>query len=87
MITDGIITLLYGAVLILTSPLRLLNDVSLSSSFNSSITTAGKYFHSLNEILPISTMIEILGISLAFELAYLTYKGIMWVIKKIPSVD
>jgi hypothetical protein len=33
------------------------------------------------------TLLAILGISLAIELAYATFKVIMWVIKKIPTVN
>ncbi len=87
MITSAILQLIYGFIYAITSPLRLLDDVALNSNFATSIQTASGYYHSLNDILPIDTMLAILGISLLFEGLYLTYKLIMWVIKKIPTIS
>jgi HD-like signal output (HDOD) protein len=87
MIFDAILYLFYGAITFLTAPLLLLGDVSLDSNLTTSITTASSYYHSVNSILPMDTMLAILGISLTIELAYATYKLIMWVIKKIPTIN
>jgi hypothetical protein len=87
MITSFIITLLYYAINLLLSPISLLGDVVLNTNFTTTLTTAGGYLSSLNNFLPVDTMITILGISLTFELAYITYKVIMWVIKKIPFIN
>jgi hypothetical protein len=87
MITNAILSILYTFIYTITSPLRLLGDVVLDSNFASSIITASGYYHSVNTILPMDTMLAILGISLAIELAYATFKVIMWVIKKIPTVN
>jgi hypothetical protein len=87
MITDALLNMIYYFIYAITSPLRLLGDVTLNSNFTSSITTASGYYHSVNTIIPMDTMITILGISLAIELAYATFKVIMWVIKKIPTVN
>jgi len=87
MITTAILEIIYAFIFAITSPLRLLDDVALNSNFATSIHTASGYYHSLNDILPIDTMLTILGISLLFEGLYLTYKLIMWVIKKIPTIS
>lgn len=77
----------YLLVFAITFPLRSLSDVSLNSNIASSLTTASGYLHSINAILPVDTMLTILGISLSFESGYLFYKIIMWVIKKIPTIN
>jgi hypothetical protein len=87
MITGALLNIVYYFIYAITSPLRLLGDVVLNSNFASSITTASGYYHSVNTILPIDSMITILGVSLTIELSYATFKVIMWVIKKIPTIN
>ena len=87
MFTTGILYLIYFAVLALTSPLRLLNDVSLSSSLTDAITTASGYISSVNEFIPVDTLLSVLSAILVIEVAVLSYKLIMWVLTKIPGVS
>jgi len=87
MIITAILNLVYVFLGFILSPLSLLGDVSLNSNFASSLATASGYYHALNGILPMDTMIEILGISLAFEGGYLIFKLLMWIIKKIPMLN
>lgn len=87
MIITAILNLVFIFVGFILSPLSLLGDVSLNSNFASSLATASGYYHALNAILPIDTMIQILGVSLAFEGAYLIFKLIMWIIAKIPTLN
>lgn len=87
MITDLLLYLLYGVILVLTAPFRLLSNVSLSSDLTATITTAGSYLKAVNSILPIDTLLAIFGIILGYEVVILTYKIIMWIIKKIPGIN
>ena len=87
MILTGILNLVFMFLTILLSPLTLFGDVTLPSSFATAITNTSGYYNSLNAILPVDTMLTILGLSLAIEGAYLTYKIIMWVIAKIPTLN
>ena len=87
MIIDFILYLLYGVVYTLTYPLRALSDVSLSSNFTSSIETANNYIAGLNFILPLPTLITIIGLFLGIEVFILAYKLINWLIRKIPSIN
>ena len=87
MIITAILNLVYVFLGFILSPLSLLGDVSLNSNFASSLATASGYYHALNGILQMDTMIEILGISLAFEGGYLIFKLLMWIIKKIPMLN
>lgn len=85
MIVSAIITLIYGIVFVVTYPLRSLTDVTMSSSFSSSITTANGYISSFNNFVPLDTIGQILTLFLAIEGAVLTYKLIMWLIRRIPT--
>ena len=87
MIITIILNLLYALISILLTPLRNFADVVLDPNFSTAINNASGYYHSLNGILPVDTMIQILGLSLIIEGAYLLYKLIMWVIKKIPTIN
>lgn len=87
MITGFIIYLLYQITYGLTYPLRILSDVSLSSDFVSTISTANNYIVGLNFILPLPTLITIIGIFLGIEVFILLYKLINWLIRKIPTIN
>jgi len=87
MIITALLKIIYIFILGITSPLRLLSDVSLPSEISTAITNASGYYNSLDAILPMDTIIQILGVSLTFEGLYLLYKLIMWVINKIPGVN
>jgi len=85
MITDGIINALYAIVYLISSPLRLLNDVTMPVAFSNAMATVGGYLKAIDTIVPIDTIVIILKISIGIELAYLTYKLVMWVVKRFPT--
>jgi len=85
MITTGIINALYAIVYLISSPLRLLNDVVMPVSFSNAMQTVSGYLKALDTILPIDTVLTLLYISVGIEIAYLTYKLVMWVIKRFPT--
>lgn len=85
MIIKGFIDMIYGLIYLITLPITLLPDVSLPAGFTNAITTANGYLRSLDVIIPIQTVLTLLGIYIAIELAYFTYKLIMWLIKRFPT--
>ena len=87
MILTAILNVVYVFINFILSPLALLGDVNLNGAFASSLATASGYYHSLNVVLPVNTMIQILGVSILIETTYLTFKVIMWIIKKIPMLN
>ena len=87
MITTAILDLLYGLIHLIITPILLLPDVVLNANFTTSLATASGFYHSLNAILPVDNMLEILAFDLVFEGFYLLYKIIMWVIQKIPTIN
>jgi hypothetical protein len=87
MIFTLIIGIIYAFIWAVTSPLRLLDDVVLSGDIASSITAIKPYYMALDPIFPITVLIVIIGLEIAFELAYFAYIGIKWVYTKIPFLN
>jgi hypothetical protein len=87
MIIDAIIYVLYGVVYLITSPLRLLSDVTLPAQITSTITAVGSNLALLDTILPVDNLLIIMGLFLTIETGIFFYKGIMWTIKKIPFIN
>lgn len=87
MITNAILFIIFLVVTTITSPLRLLNDVALDSEFAISIATASTYLSAINTFLPMTTLLTVLGFFITFETLFFTYKLLMWVIKKIPTIN
>lgn len=87
MITSAILTLVYWVVWLITAPLRLLPDASLPSGVASALSSAGGYASSMDTFLPITTLYSVVLAMLTVEGFILTYKAIMWGIKKIPGIN
>ena len=87
MIVTLLIQLLYDIVWLITYPVRLLSDVSLDSNVTSSISTASSYLGGLNKVFPVTTLLTIFGLVLVVEGFILSWKGINWLIRKIPTIS
>lgn len=87
MITSALLYLVYAFILAITSPLRLLDDVVVNASVSSSVTTASGYISGLNSFLPVSTILTIFGVLIAYEVILVGYKIIKWVYQKIPMIN
>lgn len=85
MIFQAILNTLYQVISFIAYPLKQLPDVSLGTGFTDAINTANGYLSALNDIIPIDTILTLLGVYVAIETAYFTYKFIMWVIKRFPT--
>ena len=87
MITGFFIQLLFWIVWVITSPLRLLQDVSISSNFISAIGTANGYISSISFVVPVYTLLSILAIMVGIEGGIILFKLINWTIRKIPTIN
>jgi hypothetical protein len=87
MITTTLLYLLYGVIRILLLPFNLLPNAVLNASITTSLATAGTYIKSMDFIFPTSSFLTILGLIFGIEIVILTYKLIMWVIRKIPTIN
>jgi hypothetical protein len=87
MITSALLTLFYGLIYALLSPLRALPDVSINTDIGSAIASASGYLSSIDFILPVATIVAVVGLFLTIEGSILVYKGINWLIRKIPGIN
>lgn len=87
MITTGLLNIIYAFIYALTAIFRLAPIVSLPMEITSAVSTARDYMEGLDTFLPITTLITILSLFLAYEIAYFTMKLINWVIRKIPTIS
>lgn len=85
MILNAILLLIYYLVYGITYPLRYLGDVVLPENIQSAIESANGYISSFGGILPIGTLLTVLGLVIGVETAIFTYKLIMWIIRRFPT--
>jgi len=85
MITTLFLNLIYAIIYVLTTPIRALPDVALDGGFGVAITTASGYLSSFDSFIPVTTILTLLALYISIEVAYLTYKLIMWLVKRFPT--
>lgn len=73
--------------IVLSGVFLVLPDVSINSAFGEAVLQASGFLNGINILLPIDTLFDILNAVLAIEIAIFSYKIVMWVIKKIPSIN
>jgi len=87
MIFTAFIGFVYLFVYALTAVFRATPIVSLPVAWTDAIGTAGGYIASLNYFLPVTTLLGILGVFIAYEVAYFAVKFMNWIIRKIPTIS
>lgn len=83
MITAGILYILYSVAWGVTYPLRLFADASLPSFLTNAITNVQPYVSALDNIVPVGTIISVIGFVVTVELAVFSYKGVIWILKTL----
>jgi len=84
MLATFLLNIVYNLVV---SFINLLPNVSLSDSVASAVSTASGYLAGLNGIVPVITLITILGLFLTIEGIILVIKIVNWFIRKIPTIN
>ena len=87
MITDFILFILYNVVLLFLAPLRAFSDFNLDSNIGLSIIKAKEYLANVNQVLPVGTIVSIIGIFVAVNGFILIWKAVNWLIRKIPTIN
>jgi len=85
MITTLILRIVWLAVLVVTSPLRLLEDVTLPSFMQNTAEFLHNYVVPLGGIIPLTTISYCISFFIVFELGVLTWGGINWIIRRFPT--
>lgn len=89
MITYFIIVIFLGLVGALTYPISFLPDATLPTPIQTSLTALGTYLSMASSFIPntVIALIAILTAVIVVDTAVLGYKGINWVIRKIPGIS
>ena len=87
MISQFLITILYGVVSIVASIFSVLPDVSLPVEISNAVNSISPYYQGLDTIFPMSTIFFILSIELVFIGFYFSYKIVRWSYTKIPGIN
>lgn len=81
--------MVYGVIWLITAPLRLLSDVTTPavianfiSNINTNISTGYSWLP-----LTVIAVFATWGVFLTVEISIFLYKGLMWVLKKIPGIS
>lgn len=86
MITSALLDILYQFVRGIAYVVASFGEVSENNAITVSIVTLKTYYMSLNNYLPIDTILAIVAFSLVFEGIYFVYKLIRWGYQKVPGI-
>jgi hypothetical protein len=87
MLADLIINIIYGFALLILELFSLLGSVDIGGDFATAIDYTVSVLSSVNNILPVSTIIAILALDLLIELSIFGYKAIKWAYSKVPGIN
>jgi len=86
MITNGILDIVYAFVWGISRLVGSFGEVSENNAITTSLVNMKSYYTSLNDYVPLDTILAIVAFSLAFEALYFTYKLIRWGYRKVPGI-
>lgn len=87
MILEAFIYLIYGLVWTLTRVFTLADNVTQDTFFVSAFDWANGQLAPISHIFPTWVIVIIFGVWVSFELAYILWKGVNWLIRKIPTIS
>jgi len=87
MITTAIIFILSKIIFVLTLPLRITSDVVLPSGISTAVAEASGSLSGINTIVPVDVLLDVLWAMIILEVGILGFKGLNWLIRKIPGVN
>jgi len=85
MITSLILDAFYWIVWLILAPLRALPIATLPAGLTEALGTIGGYVSGLDVVLPVVTIIAVLGAILAIEGFMFLWKGINWLLRRLPT--
>jgi len=87
MITNLIILAFYSLAWAVYMILSLIPVVSFPAELSTAMQNISAYIGAVDNFIPVSTVLIILGLFLTIESAVLIFKVIQWIIKKIPGIN
>lgn len=87
MITDIFLQVVLIIAQFLVQPLMNAADVVLPANLTTAIANVEGFWSTVNPVFPLDSLLAVLGILIGVEIAIFAYKGIYWLIKKIPTIS
>lgn len=81
MIIDFFINLIYSIVDFIIGD----EPVEVSQTAVNNVVTGIENIGKINMVFPFTEFLWLIGVMIAFEFAYLSYKGVMWIIRRLPT--
>jgi len=85
MIIDAIINIITSLVGVLIGILP--DSTGLPDGAQTAFTAMLGFMYTFDFILPISTLLTILGIAMAFHASMFAFRGITWLLQKFPLIN
>lgn len=87
MITKFILDIVYAFAYGLSLVVSSFGEVPQNTAITSAISTMGSYYSSLNDYLPLDTLIQIALFLIVYHSAVFLYKLIRWGYQKVPGIN
>lgn len=88
MITHLFFFVLLQLLKLVLHPLFTFQDVALDPALLSSVRVVGQFLATMPQSsLPNATLLAIISLYVSVEVVIFVYKGIIWLIKKIPTIN
>lgn len=87
MITHLFFFVILTLIKLITAPILTFPDVTVPAGATTAFSYVGQTLASLDGYIPVSTIAIIVALTIGVEVAIFTYKGIMWLVKKIPTIS
>lgn len=89
MITYFLLNAIIGALFLVTAPLGQLPNATLDPRFAAALATIGQQVSYVRVVIPdtMTTIFIIIGVIIVVEGFIFGYKVVMWIIKKIPTIN
>lgn len=85
MITSLILNAFYGLIWLVLAPIRALPNASLPEGLADALSSAGQYVSPLNTVVPVPTITAVVVALVSIEGFMLLWKGINWILRRIPT--
>jgi len=69
------------------SPILNHEDAQLPTELVNAMNNVVTFYNTISPLFPIGTLLAIIGIIVMIEVAIFIYKGVYWLIKKIPTIS
>lgn len=87
MISTFFLNVLYIVVFLATLPVRALPNVTLTPAVSNAISLASYYLSLFSAMFPVSDFITVFLLVLAIDAGIFVFKGVNWIIRKIPTIN